>query len=70
MRSSLSEEEGAEMSSGLTTAPFPVPMHCWAGGNTENQEVEPNRKREGLGESVSRSGFISHYHTLLWLVIN
>lgn len=49
-RSSLSEEEGAEMSNGLTIALFPVPLHCWAGGNTENQEVEPKKKGRDWGK--------------------
>ena len=50
---------------------FHVPLHCLGGGGREfRSEVKPTKKGGVGGEVFLRFGFISHYSTLMWLVIN
>jgi len=53
------------MCDGLTQPPFPVPLHCSGGGGREMGVKLSLGRREGWGEGVLRSGFISHYPTLI-----
>lgn len=49
--------------------PFPILLCHSGGGGRENQsEVEPGKKSSG--EVFSRCRFVSHYPTLIWLVIS
>jgi len=70
------EEEGAAETTcdELTVTPIPRPPAMLdargrGGGRGMGVKLSPER-REGWGEGVLRSGFISHYPALLWLVMN
>jgi len=65
------EEEGAAETTcdELTITPIPHPPAPLGGGGRETG-VKLSLGREGWGEGVLRSGFISHYPTLIFLVMN
>jgi len=48
----------------------PSPLCFSGGGGTETGVKLSPERREGWGEGVLRSGFISRYPTLIWLVMN
>jgi len=67
VRSPPPEEEGAAetMCDELTAAPIPHLPAPFRGRRERNgSEAEPGKKG-GVGEGVLRSGFISHYPTLI-----
>jgi len=68
VRSPLPEEEGAaETTFELTITPIPCPpVPLWGrGGGRETGMKLSLGRRERWGEGVLRSGFISHYPTLI-----
>jgi len=73
VRSPPPEEEGTAetMCDELTVTPIPHPPEVlrMGAGRERGLKLRPGR-REGWGEGVLRFGFISHYATLIWLVIN
>jgi len=48
----------------------PSPWAAWREGRRETGVKLSLGRREGWGEGVWRSGFISHYPTLIWLMMN
>jgi len=48
-----------------TTIPIPLPLNCSGGGGRGTGLKLSPGKREGWGEGALRSGFISHYPTLI-----
>ena len=73
VRSPAPEEEGAAetMCDELTVTPIPRPPALLGGGGGRETRVKLSQgRREGWGEGVLRFGFISHYPTLIWLVIH
>jgi len=69
VRSPPPEEEGAAetMCDELTVTPIPrppLPLRVGGGGREMGVKLTPGR-REGWGEGVLRSGFISYYPTLI-----
>ena len=68
VRSRPPEEEGAAqtMCDELTVTPIPhLPVPLGVGGGREMGVKLTLGRREGSGEGVLRSGFISHYPTLI-----
>jgi len=61
------EEEGAAetMCDELTVIPIPIPLRRSGGGGREMGVKQSQGRRDGWGEGVLRSGFISHYPTLI-----
>ena len=79
MRSSSPEEEREAMCDELTVTPIPHPPVPLRGRReTNGSEVEPREtgvklspgRSEGRGKGVLRFSFLSHYPTLISLVIN
>jgi len=66
VRSPSPEEEGAAETTcyELTATPIPHPPAPWGEGRKTGVKLSPGRKW-GWGEGVLRSGFISHYPTLI-----
>jgi len=67
VRSRPHEKEGAAETTcdELTTTPIPHPPAPLGGGGREMGVKLSPRRREGWGEGVLRSGFSSHYPTLI-----